>query len=481
MAKNNSKRRVRSLKIDPSAYSREVPKGTIEAAGLCNVPYGETVVVAGRIILADTTSKISKLGVFTTIDGLDVICAEQLGSNGVSVPVYVVKNDVNVEAMNSIIHYGDVVMVRGRKRKTDEGDVLLGDEISLLSKAMGDIYDPNIDFRNRLNVSQYRHLQLIQEQDRLIRFGQCSQILASIRKFLYQEGYNEVSMTMLQDSFEAGLADPFVTHSVAKGKDMYLRLSGELLMWRLMIAGFSKVFEFGKSFRNQGATLHKVPQFNLLELYRSYADEEEMETLACDMIRKVLVDLYGSAVIPRKDGGIDCSKEWEVRDFREEVKKLTGLEYGEHKPLEELVLLFDRAGIKRPDVVNRYTVALGMYAYVMSTITGPAFLRNLPAAQTPLYKLKDDGSIVDETLVIIGGMPIVTMVSPERDPVVVRERMETQLTYKVDQGGGVNEEVLDAMKYGLPPCRGMAIGVEHLFILLLGAENIRDVELFPIF
>ena len=135
-----------------------------------------------------------------------------------------------------------------------------------------------------------------------------------------------------------------------------------------------------------------------------------------------------------------------------------------------------------PAVVNKYTIATAMYSFVMSKIKGPAFLRNLPAAQSPLYKLNDDKSTVDETLLVINGMLIADIVNPERDPDVVKRRMKEQLRYrKESQINGINEDILNAMKLGLPPSRGIGMGIERLLTLLLNVEDIRDVELFPVF
>ncbi len=481
VAKNNGKKRLQSLEAESLTYSRDIPEGVVEVGDLAHVPYGEHVVVAGRVTLSDNTGTFSKMGCFDSIKKTDVIIVEQLGSNGEFISLYLTRTQENEAKMNTIIHYGDIVMVRGIKQRSQRGDVLVADSITLLSKALGNVYDPNIDFRNKSNVGRYRHMQLIQEPDKLKTLRQCSRILKSLRQELYADGFDEVSLSLLQESFEAGHADPFVTYSVEKKRDMYLRLTSELLMWRMMIAGFSKVFEFGKSFRNQGASGAKIPQFNLLELYRSYVTPGDMEGLAQRLIQRALIDLYGSAVLPTSRGEIDCSGQWSTVNFRGEVVRMTGLDYDEQKPVEELALILDQAEIDRPTVLNRYTIATILYTYVMNRTNGPAFIRNLPAAQSPLYKLNKDGSTLDETLVVIAGRPAAMIVSPERDPAVVRERMEAQRAYRPDHERGINEDILDAMKLGLPPCRGMAIGLEHLFMLLLDAEDIRDVDPLPVF
>lgn len=482
MARKSERKRATALEIDPLAYRREAPRGSVEVCTLDRVAYGEKTIVVGRLMLSDNTGEISKLGVFGTLEGKEVITLERIEGNGLSIPAYLMRTPENIEAMNSVIHYGDVVMLEGVKLCVSGKDVLLGDKIRLLSKATGDVYDSNVDFLKRSNLYAHRHLQLIQNQGKILHFRKCSLVFRAIRQFLYKEGYDELSMTLLQESFEAGLADPFVTHVTEHDKDMYLRLTSELFLRKLMIAGFSKVFEIGKSFRNQGATADMLPQFTILELYRAYAGREEIENLTRDMICEVLVQLYGSPSIPTDKGEIDCSGNWPAYDFVEEIEKCTGLRYDESRPVEELVRILDKAEIAHPTKVNKYTVATALYCHVMARITGPAFLRNLPAAQSPLFKVNDDGSTVDETLLVINGMLVADLVNPERDPRLIRQRMEEQLTYrKESQNGGVNEDIISAMKFGLPPCRGIGMGMERLLMLLLNTEDIRDVELFPVF
>lgn len=482
MARKSERKRVSALKHDPLAYRREAPRGAVEVWALENIPHEEKTALVGRLMLADRTGEISKLGVFVTLGGRDVILFERIEGNGVSVPAYLTRTPENIQAINSLIHYGDIVMLEGVKLRDDDGDVFLGEKVVLLSKAVGDVYDSNIDFRKRSNLYAYRHLQMIRDAGKISHFRKCSLVFRAIRQFLYEKGYEELNMTLLQESFEAGLADPFVTHAAANDSDMFLRLTSELFLWKLMIAGFSKVFEIGKSFRNQGATVSLLPQFTILELYHAYAGREEMENLMRDMICEVLIQLYGSASIPVAGEVIDCSNEWKVYNFAEEVQRCTGLTYDERYSPEKLALLLDKAGIPPSTNINKHTAAKALYPYVMSKITGPAFLRNLPAAQSPLYKLNDDGSTVDETLLVINGMLVADIVNPERDPGILRGRMEEQLAYrKESQGAIVNEDILNAMRFGLPPCRGIGMGMERLLMLLLNTEDIRDVELFPVF
>lgn len=482
MARKSARKRISALKYDPLAYRREISRGIVEADKFESMFYGEKTALVGRIMLADRTGKISKLGVFGTLGGRNVILFERIEGNGVSVPAYLTRTPENIQAVNSVVHYGDIVMLKGTKFHFGDSDVFLGDKVELLSKAVGDVYDSNIDFRKRPNLYAYRHLQIIKDPGKISHFQKCSLVFRTIRQFLYKKGYEELNMTLLQESFEAGLADPFVTHVVERNRDMFLRLTSELFLWKTMIAGFSKVFEIGKSFRNQSVTAKMFPQFTILELYHAYAKREKIEGLIRKMICEILVQLYGFASIPVAGGVIDCSGEWKVYDFREEVKRCTGLTYDENFSSKKLARILDKAGIPHLANINKCTVATALYSHVMSKIKGPAFLRNLPAAQSPLYKLNDDGSTVDETILVINGMLVADLVNPERDPDILRRRMEKQLAYrKKGQNGAVNEDILSAMKYGLPPCRGIGMGIERLLLLLLNAENIRDVELFPIF
>lgn len=482
MAKKSEKKRNFALENDPLAYRREVPTGLVELNAFNSLQNGEEATIVGRLMLSDSTGEISKLGLFSRLDEKEVIVFERIEGNGFSIPAFLVRTSENIKMINSMIHYGDIVMLKGVKINTIDGDAFLGENLLLLSKAMGNVYDSNIDFRKRSNLYTHRHLQMIQDKEKILHFRRCSMVLRTIRQFLYNNDYEELNITLLQENFEAGLADPFVTHVIEHDKSMYLRLTSELFLRKLMIAGFSKIFEIGKSFRNQGATADMVPQFTILELYRAYATREEMENLIKDMICEILIELYGSMSIPTGKGSIDCSGEWPSYDFNEELEKYTGLRYDESCSIEELLHLLDKAGIAHPSKVNSYTIATSLYGYVMSNIVGPAFLRNLPAAQSPLFKINDDGSTVDETLLVINGMLIADLVNPERDPRIIKHRMEEQLSYRKDnQAGGVNEDFIEAMKFGIPPCRGIGMGIERLLMLLLNVRDIRDVDLFPVF
>jgi len=473
---------MNALVNDALAYRREVARVSIEPGEFHTVGYGEKIVLVGRLMLADRTGEISKFGLFGELEKKDVIILERIEGNGVSIPVYLTRTPENIRTINTTIHYGDIVMIEGTKLRVDNNPVFLGKKIELLSKAVGDVYDTNVDFHKKTNWHTQRHLQLIRDPEKLLHFRRCALVIRTIRQFLHQKGYEETPITLLLKNFEGGLADPFVTHVVESDNDMFLRVTSELFLWKLMIAGFSKVFEIGKSFRNQGATADMLPQFTILELYQAYADRKKMEDLVRDMIREILVQLYGSATLPITGGVIDCSDEWPAYDFRGEIQKYTGLVYKEDGPIELLANMTMRMGIPLPAVVNKYTIATALYTYVMSKITGPAFLRNLPAAQSPLYKLNDDMSTVDETLLVINGMLVADIVNPERDPGIVRQRMKEQLNYrKGTQLNVINEDILSAMKFGLPPSRGIGMGIERLLMLLLNTEDIRDVELFPVF
>lgn len=475
------KKRLSVVEDDPSVYRKNLPENCLDVADLREVSYEKKVTLVGRIMLSDETGHISKFGVFDTLDEKKVIILEKIKSGYDSISAYLLRTSRNTETVNKKINYGDIVVLEGVKTRTDDGDIFLADDISLVSKAVGEIYNKNIDFSKNKNLYQHRHLQLLQDEEMLSRFRKCSTVLRLIREFLYEKEYEEINTTLLQKSFKGGLCKPFLTRSEDKDKDMFLRVTSEQQLQKLMIAGFSKVFQIGKSFRNQTATSSMLPQFTILELYQAYAEREEMEKMVKNMILEILDELYDSYSFPTSDGRMDCSGDWPVYDFREEVKKCTGLQYSE-KSVAQLLSILDKMDIERPKKVNKYTIAVEIYCSIMSKIKGPAFLRNLPAAQSPLYKLNDDGSTIDETLLVIDGMLIADIVNPERDPEVLKRRMEKQLLYcDHNQKESINKDIISAMKLGLPPSRGIGMGIERLLMLLLNVKDIRGVDLFPVF
>lgn len=481
MSKKLERKRVAALKSDPKAYRREIPEGVVEVDMMSSLVCGETAHVAGRLMLEDRSGKESRFGVFQTVAEQDVICLERIEGNGASVPAYLIRTEENIHTANKIIDYGDVVLLEGSKVYVADTTVFIATSAKLLSKAIGDVYDPNIDFRKRSNLYAHRHLQLLREPDRQVLLRECSAVLRVMRQFLYAEGYDELNLTLLQEQFEAGLATPFVTRSVEYDRDLYLRLTAELFMRKLMIGGLSRVFEIGKSFRNQGSNPDSFPVFTILEMYCAYATAEEMEKLLERMIKEILNEVYGAEFIPMGSGIIDCSGDWKVYDFRELVEHMTGLQYDENLPTEELALVLDKMFVERPEPLNKCTIAQALYGKLLSQFERPAFLRNLPAAQSPLFKLNEDGSTVDETLLVINGMLVADIINAERDPEVMRKRLVEQATYRTDGTSDVNEDILHAMKFGLPPCRGIGMGIERLLMLLLNTQDIRDVEPFPVF
>lgn len=482
MRKETKKKQAYVRVHEPFAYRREVPKNAVQVPLLSQRRYGEMVTLVGRIMTSNIHLEKSQLGVFETIDDAEVISLEKIQGDGSSIPAYALQNDENTETVNNKLDFGDVVLLKGVKKLFGGIDVFVAEKIQILTKIDTDVYDHDINIDARETMYTHRYLQIMRNPEQLTQFKKCSAVLKTIREFLYKRGYDEVNITLLQEHFEAGLANPFTVHTNDLGKDMYLRVTAELFMRKLMIAGFSKVFEINKSFRNQGSTQGTVPQFTILELYRAYAGEEEMENLMIDMIREILIQIHGSPILPSDEGWIDCSGVWNIYDFREEVKKCAGKDYDEHSPLEDRALLLDSCNIKRPEYLNDYTVAKALYGGIMSTIKGPAFLRNLPAAQSPLFKMNDDASTVDETVLVINGRLVADIVNPERDLSLLTERLARHSALRSDKPtSGGNEDFLTAMKYGLPPCRGIGMGIERLLMIVLNKKDIRDVEFFPIF
>jgi lysyl-tRNA synthetase class 2 len=207
-----------------------------------------------------------------------------------------------------------------------------------------------------------------------------------------------------------------------------------------------------------------------------------MEELVRDMILSLLFQFYGEASMPTPAGMIDCSGNWRIYDFREEIQRYIGSPYNESLPEEDLLVFLDRAGIAHPQKINKCFIARALYSHVVRQIKGPAFLRNLPAAQSPLFQLNEDGSTLDETVLVINGTFVADIVNPERDPRILRRRMEEQLAYRKEgENNCVNEDLICATGFGLPPCRGFGIGIERLLMLLLNAGDVRDVDLFPAF
>lgn len=310
----------------------------------------------------------------------------------------------------------------------------------------------------------------------LIFFVKRIKIIKEIRSFLDSKAFLEVETPMMQQIPGGAAAKPFVTHHETLDLDLFLRVSPELYLKRLLVGGFEKVYEINRNFRNEGISRFHNPEFTMLELYSAYDDYDDMMNLTEELIVYLCDKIVGSRKVKNEKGEeIDLTPPWERLPYREALKKYTRNDYSNLKLLKKKVkeLKVDPEEIKTTaDMLDAV-----FKREVETHLKGPVFIIDYPSETAPLAKLKsDDPSLIDRFELFINYHEMANAYSELNDPMQQRERFCEQ---SKKTGKKIDEDFLTALEYGMPCAGGLGIGIDRLVMVLTGAASIRDVIFFP--
>jgi lysyl-tRNA synthetase class 2 len=376
---------------------------------------------------------------------------------------------------------GDIVGARGTLFRTKTGEITVRvEKCVLLAKALRPLPEKWHGLADPEQVYRQRYLDLVVNRESRGRLLLRSRIVSSIRRFLEARQFIEVETPVFQSIAGGAAAKPFRTHHNALGVDFYLRISLELYLKRMLVAGIDRVFEMGRIFRNEGISRKHNPEFTMLELYQAYSDHRGMMVLIRDMLTTVCREVLGTEKVPHPASGqtIDFGGPWREATYKDLVRAGTGdpgwfsRGKAEHVAAAEGMGLRVEAGWEDFEVTNEV-----FSKRIEPGLIQPTFVLNLPRELNPLAKVsREDPSTLDVFELCIGGMEIAPAYSEQNDPDVQREMFERQA------GGepqSIDHDFLFALEHGMPPAGGMGVGIDRLCILLTGAESIRDVILFP--
>lgn len=404
-----------------------------------------------------------------------------------SIQCMLTKKAVNEEDWSvwKLLERGDWLGVQGETFVTRTGEPSVRVEsFKVLSKALRPmpdkfhgLADPDLRYRKR-------HLDLMSNPESAQKFVARSRIIHEIRQYLSARGFMEVETPMLQDIAGGAAAKPFETYYNALKKPVTLRIAPELYLKRLLVGGFSKVFELNRNFRNEGIDRRHNPEFTVLEVYEAGGDFESMATMMEEMITTVAQNVFGKLIFEQYDEEgnlrrtVDLTRPWKRADYADLVKNVAGSDWFELTPGQRRHRAVEQLGIQIGDALDDIAVTQQVYEkLVEEKQDSPLFVCHVARDLVPLAKANPENTeVVDVFELIMNGQELCPGYSEQNDPVEQLARLKQQAgeeTQKIDM------DFVETLESGMPSAGGIGIGIDRLCMLLTGAASIRDVILFP--
>jgi lysyl-tRNA synthetase class 2 len=378
-----------------------------------------------------------------------------------------------------LLELGDVIGASGQLGKTKTGEITIwADKVVLLSKCL---LHPPEKFHGLADIDQryrQRYVDLWANPEVMERFKRRSAIVTTIREYLTSRGFLEVETPMMQTIAGGAAAKPFITHHNSLDMNLFLRISPELFLKRLLVGGMEKVFEINRNFRNEGLSRQHNPEFTMIEVYQAYADYNVMMDLTEEVISLCLQKHAGGKQIKFGELTIDFTRPWRRAKYADLLKEYAGCDIDDIKAVRAKAgqLELDEAQMDDVVVVNEV-----FEATVEDNLVNPTFVIDYPAPLCPLTRQKkDDPKYAERFELFIGRMELANAYTELNDPAIQEENFHIQLRGQEETMATMDSDFIAALKYGMPPAGGLGIGIDRLIMVLTGAESIRDVVLFPL-
>ncbi len=382
-----------------------------------------------------------------------------------------------------LLDLGDWIGIAGTTFNTKMGEPSVKvKELTVLSKSLRPMPDKFKGLVDKEIRYRQRYLDLMSNEASRDVFLKRIHMISEMRRFLEDRGFLEVETPMLQPVAGGAAAAPFKTHHNALNMPLFMRIAPELFLKRLLVGGFTKVFELNRNFRNEGISRRHNPEFTMLEAYWAYADFEIMADLVEEMVCHLAEKFCGGLKIEHKneDGEhirtINLERPWKRATYRDLIREIDSewFNYTDEKRRERCGEL----GVEiSPDMADYEVTQQVFEKLIEEKLFDPCYVTHVPKELVPLAKQNpDDDSIVDVYELIINGQEISPGYSELNDPIVQRQRLEEQAGEEIQN---IDEEFITALEHGMPSAGGIGIGIDRLIMMLTGAENIRDVIFFP--
>jgi len=402
-----------------------------------------------------------------------------------------------IDFFNDMLDIGDFIQASGSMMRTRTGEpTLLVEDFTILSKAISplpaakdeELEDGTIIRHAALEDSELRARQryadLAVNPDVRTVFRTRSAIIKALREFLDEHGFLEVETPILQPIYGGAAAKPFTTHHNQLKQDLFLRISFELYLKRLLVGNLEKVYEIGRDFRNEGVSFKHNPEFTQLEFYWAYADYLKVMELTEQMLSSVAVRILGTTKVVYQGIELEFKTPWKRLEVRQGIMDATGIDIKEHDSASSLLKAMETLE-KYPDPhsTRGKLIDFLISEYLEPTLIQPTFLYDYPRDISPLAKSKaDDPLTVERFEVYVAGFELCNAFTELNDPLDQESRfleMNRDYNKEDEEKHPMDEDYLRAMRYGMPPNGGFGMGIDRLVMILLDKHNIRDVLLFP--
>ncbi|WP_294395191.1 lysine--tRNA ligase [uncultured Clostridium sp.] len=383
---------------------------------------------------------------------------------------------------------GDWVAATGEVFTTQRGEISINvNSFELTCKSLKPLpekwhglKDPDLRYRQR-------ELDIITNAEVKDTFVKRSRIISAMREFLDNKGFLEVETPILSPIAGGAAAKPFITHHNTLDMDMYLRVAPELYLKRLIVAGFEKVYEIGRNFRNEGMSVRHNPEFTAIELYEAYSDYNDMMEITENMVAYICEKVNGTTKVTYQGTEIDFMPPWRRVTMVDVVKEHAGVDFATINSDEEAQAIAKEKNLEFPKPLNTVTkgeVLNALYEeFGEDKMIQPTFVMDYPVENSPLTKKKRGNAAFTERFeVFVFGRELGNAYSELNDPIVQRQRFEQQAKERElgdDEAYMLDEQFMSALETGMPPTGGLGIGVDRLIMFLTDSASIRDVILFP--
>jgi lysyl-tRNA synthetase class 2 len=434
---------------------------------------GEQVAVTGRVMFLRNTGKL---------------CFVRLREgDGTELQVMLSQADVGEESLTrfkALVDLGDLLAVRGEVVTSRRGELSVqASDWSIAAKTLRPLPNEHKPLSDEARI-RLRYVDMLVRPEPRAMVRTKAAVLKSLRSTLDERSFIEVETPILQLTNGGAAARPFRTHLNALDQEMLLRIALELDLKRAMIGGVDRVYEIGRTFRNEGLDSTHAAEFSMLEAYEAYGDQHTMIALAKALVQDAHRAIGSPTVVGRDGSEIDLHGEWREAPILELVSEAVGATVDVHTDAETLRGYADKHGVELQDQWGSAEIVVELFEQLVEdTLIQPTFVMDYPEAVKPLAKPHRTTAGLNEAWdLIINGVELGAAYSELNDPVIQRARLEEQS--RLAAGGDpeameLDEVFLKAMEYGMPPAGGMGMGVDRLIMLLTGA-GIRETILFPL-